>query len=158
MIPTLPGVFTVLTLKLWDRAASDSQLTIVPPFSLGEKGHQWILDPIHIFFDVATRLRAEKLILLDTFPLPNFGNADSSEITTACISKWSEKESDLPSAQKTQLTALIEACVSGVERYHLVGWSIERALLPELFTTKGAGVMITNISTKRICLARLNDS
>ena len=38
MIPTLQGVFVVLTLKLLDRAASDSKLVIIPPFSLGEKG------------------------------------------------------------------------------------------------------------------------
>ena len=106
---------------------------------------------------MATRLRAKKLIVLDTFPLPNFDNTDSSEITTDSISKWLEKEPDLPSAQKIQLTALTEACVRGVERCHLLDGSIEGALLAELLTPKGAGVMITNSSYKRIRPARLND-
>jgi len=106
---------------------------------------------------VATRLRAKKLIVLDTFPLPNFENADSSEITSDSISKWLEKEPDLPKAQKILLTALTEACVRGVERCHLLDGSIEGALLAELFTPKGAGVMITNSSYKRIRTARLND-
>ena len=95
--------------------------------------------------------------MLDTFPLPNFDNTDSSEITTDSISKWLEKESDLPSAQKIQLTALTEACVRGVERCHLLDGSVEGALLAELLTPKGAGVMITNSSYKRIRPARLND-
>ena len=83
---------------------------------------------------MATRLRAKKLIVLDTFPLPNFDNTDSFEITTDSISKWLEKEPDFPSAQKIQLTALTEACVWGVERCHLLDGSIEGALLAELLT------------------------
>ena len=74
---------------------------------------------------MATRLRVKKLIVLDTFPLPNFDNTDYSEITTDSISKWLEKEPDLPPAQKIQLTALTEACVRGVERCHLLGASIK---------------------------------
>ena len=66
------------------------------------------MDPIQVAFEVATRLRAKKLIVLDTFPLPNIDNTDSFEITSDNISKWLEKEPDLPSAQKIQLTALIE--------------------------------------------------
>jgi len=77
-------------------------LTIIPPFSFGEKGRKWILNPIQVAFEVTTRLRAKKLIVLDTFPLPNFENSDSSEITTGSISKWLENEPDLPSAQKIQ--------------------------------------------------------
>ena len=138
MIPILPEVFTVLTLKLKDRILSESELTIIPPFSLGEKGRIWILDPIQLAFEVATRLRAKKLIMLDTLPLTNFDNTDSSEITTDSISKWLEKEPDLPSAQKIQLTALTEACVRGVERCHLLDGSIGGALLAELITPKGA--------------------
>ena len=118
MIPTLPEVFAVLTLKLWDRAASESKPVIIQPFSLGEKGRLWILDPIQVAFEVATRMRAKKLIVLGTFPLPNFDNTDSSEITTDSISKWLEKEPDLPLAQKIQLTALIEVWIRGVERCH----------------------------------------
>ena len=139
------------------QSASDSQLTIIPPFSHGEKGHLWILDPIQVAFEVATRLRVKKLILLDTFPLPNFDNPDSSEITTDNIYKWLEKEPDLPSAQKIQLTTLTEACLRGVERCHLLDGSIDGSLLAELLTSKGAGVMITNSLYKRIRQARLND-
>jgi len=95
--------------------------------------------------------------VLDTFPLPNFDNTDYSEITTDSISKWFEKEPELPSAQKIQLNALTEACVRGVECCHLRDGSIEGVFLAELLTPKGAGVMITNSSYKRIRPARLND-
>ena len=97
-----------IDLETLRQAASDFKISIIPPFSLGEKGCLWILDPIQVAFEVVTRLRAKKLIVLDTFPLPNFDNTDSSEITTDSISKWLEKEPDLPLAQKIQLTALIE--------------------------------------------------
>ena len=106
---------------------------------------------------MATRLRAKKLIVLNTFPLPNFDNTDSSEITTDSISKWLEKGPELPSSQKIQLTALTEACVRGVERCHLLDGNIEGALLAELLTPKGVGVMITNSSYKRIRPAGLLD-
>ena len=81
------------------------------------------MDPIQIIFEVATRLRAKKLIVYDTFPLPNFENIYSSEITTDSIFKWLEKESDLSSAQKIELTALTEACIRGVESRHLLDGS-----------------------------------
>ena len=110
----LSGIVCGIDLETLKQAASDSKLAIIPPFSLGEKGRLWILDPIQVAFEVATRLRAKKLIVLDTFPLPNFDNTGSSEITTDRISKWLEKEVNLPSVQKIQLTALTEACLRGV--------------------------------------------
>ena len=146
-----------IDLETLRQAAADSKFAIIPPFSLGEKGRLWILDPIQVAFEVATRLRAKKLIMLDTLPLTNFDNTDSSEITTDSISQWLKKEPDLPLVQKIQLTAMTEACVRGVERCHLLDGSIEGVLLAELLTPKGAGVMITNSSYKRIRPARLND-
>ena len=74
MISTLPVMFAELTLKLLDRLLLTRKLAIIPPFSLGEKGRLWILDPIQVAFEVATRLRAKKLIVVDTLPLPNLDN------------------------------------------------------------------------------------
>ena len=85
MISTLPEVFAVLTLKILYRPMLTRKLAIISPFSFGEKGRLWILDPIQVTFEVATRLRAKKLIMLDTLPLTNFDNTDSSEITTDSI-------------------------------------------------------------------------
>lgn len=139
------------------QATDDSKLAIIPPFALGEKGRLWILDPNQVAFEVATRLRAKKLIVLDTLPLPDFGKTDSSEMTTDSIFQWLKQDPDLPSTQKLQLTTMTEACVRGVERCHLLDGRIEGVLLAELLTPKGAGVMITNSSYKRIRPARLND-
>ena len=144
-----------IDLETLRQAAADSELAIIPPFSLGEKGRLWIMDPIQVAFEVATRLSAKKLIMLDTLPLPNFDDTDSSEITTDSISQWLKKGPDLPLVQKIQLTFMTEACVRGVERCHLLDGSIEGVLLAELLTPKGAGVMITNSSYKRIRPARL---
>ena len=88
MTPTLPEVFAVLILKLWDSLLLHSKHVIITSFSLGEKGRLWILDPTQVAFEVETRLRAKKLIVIDTFPLPDFDNTDSSEITKDSISKW----------------------------------------------------------------------
>jgi amino-acid N-acetyltransferase len=139
------------------QATVDSELPIIPPFSLGEKGRLWILDPHQVAFEVATRLRAKKLIVLDTLPLPDFGKTYSSEMTTDIISQWLKQEPDLPLSQRLQLTTMTEACVRGVERCHLLDGRIEGALLAEVLTPKGAGVMITNSSYKRIRPARLKD-
>ena len=74
--------------------------------------------------------------MLDTFPLTNFDNTDSFEINTDKITKWLEKETDLPSTLKIQLAALTEACLRGVESCHLLYGSIEGTLLAELLTPK----------------------
>ena len=68
-----------------------------------------------------------------------------------------EKNPDLPSPQRLQLNTLTEACVRGIERCHLLDGRVEGALLAELLTPKGAGVMITNSSYKRTRPARFND-
>jgi amino-acid N-acetyltransferase len=146
-----------LELETLRQSITDSKLIILPPFSLGEKGRLWILDPNQIAFEVATRLRAKKLIVLDTAPLPHFGETDSLEMTTESLLQWLKKNPDLPFSQRLQLNSLTEACVSGVERCHLLDGRIEGALLAELLTPKGAGVMITNSSYKRIRPARLSD-
>jgi acetylglutamate kinase len=49
-----------LNWKTLRQAIADSKLVILPPFSLGEKGRLWILDPNQLAFEVATRLRAKK--------------------------------------------------------------------------------------------------
>ncbi len=139
------------------RAISDSKLVILPPFSLGEKERLWILDPNQVAFEVATRLRVKKLIVLDTHPLPQFGETDSLEMTTDNVLQWLKKNPDLPSPQRLQLNTLTEACVRGIERCHLLDGRVEGALLAELLTPKGAGVMITNSSYKRTRPARFND-
>ena len=139
------------------QAIADSKLVILPPFSLGEKGRLWILDPNQLAFEVATRLRAKKLIVLDTTALPHFAKNDSSEMTTDRVQQWLNKNPDLPQSQRLQLSSLTEACVRGVERCHLLDGRVEGALLAELLTPKGAGVMITNSSYKRTRPARLSD-
>ncbi|HHZ77810.1 MAG TPA: amino-acid N-acetyltransferase [Candidatus Lambdaproteobacteria bacterium] len=139
------------------QAISDSKLVILPPFSLGEKGRLWILDPNEIAFEVATRLRAKKLIVLDTSPLPHFGEADPLEMTTDSVLQWLKNNPDLPQPQRLQLNSLTEACISGVERCHLLDGRVEGALLAELLTPKGAGVMITNSTYKHTRPARLID-
>jgi acetylglutamate kinase len=72
---------------------SNSKLVILPPFALGEKGRLWILDPNQVAFEVATRLRAKKLILLDTLTLPQIDGSDSLEMTTENVQQWLKKKS-----------------------------------------------------------------
>ena len=69
-------------------------------------------------------------------------------MTTDNVLQWLKKNSDLPSSQRLQLNTLTEACVRGIERCHLLDGRVEGALLAELLTPKGAGVMITNSTYK----------
>ena len=146
-----------LDLETLRQEISNSKLVILPPFALGEKGQLWILDPNQVAFEVATRLRAKKFIVLDTLTLPQIDGSDSLEMTTESVQQWLKKNPDLPSSQRLQLNVLTEACVHGVERCHLLDGRVEGALLAELLTPKGAGVMITNSSYKRTRPAQLSD-
>jgi N-acetylglutamate synthase and related acetyltransferases len=89
--------------------------------------------------------------------LPQIDGSDSLEMTTESVQQWLKKNPDLPSSQRLQLNVLTEACVHGVERCHLLDGRVEGALLAELLTPKGAGVMITNSSYKRTRPAELSD-
>ena len=89
--------------------------------------------------------------------MPQIDGSDSLEMTTESVQQWLKKNPDLPSSQRLQLNVLTEACVHGVERCHLLDGRVEGALLAELLTPKGAGVMITNSSYKRTRPAQLSD-
>lgn len=156
-VPHFTGNVCGLDLETIRQAVSDSKLVILPPFALGEKGRLWILDPNQVAFEVATRLRAKKLIVLDTSSLPHFADADSLEMTTNGIQQWLKRNPDLPLSQRLQLNTLTEACIRGIERCHLLDGRLEEALLAELLTPKGVGVMITNSSYKCTRSARLSD-
>ena len=41
-----------IDLETLRQAAADSKFAIIPPFSLGEKGRLWILEPIQLAFEV----------------------------------------------------------------------------------------------------------
>jgi len=54
----------------------------------------WILDPNQVAFEVATRLRAKKFIVLDTLTLPQIDGSDSLEMTTESVQQWLKKNPD----------------------------------------------------------------
>ena len=78
-------------METFHQAISDSKLVILPPFSLGEKGRLWILEPNQVAFEVATRLRAKNLIVFDTHPLPQFDESDSLDEAVRLAKNKAEK-------------------------------------------------------------------
>ncbi len=138
-------------------ATNQHYLPIIPPFAPGPHRGLFILDASQIALEVAVYLRARKLIMLSTEN--SFLNLAirPEETTTEAIKQWLQTQSTIDSETEHQVRALVEACQRGVERCHLLDSTVDGALLGEILTPSGAGIMITNSPYERIRRGRLSD-
>jgi len=145
-----------INLKALENAFTNHYLPIIPPFAAGEKGSIWILEPNQIAKEIASRLRTRKLIILNSEHIQK-NLKYLRETTTENMKKWILQHSDLSIDTKLQAQALIDACERGVERCHWLESAKDGAILGEILTPTGTGLMITNSSYEQVRFARIND-
>ncbi|MBF0278516.1 MAG: amino-acid N-acetyltransferase [SAR324 cluster bacterium] len=156
--PHCTGKVHDINVKALQHAFSHNYLPIIAPFATGEKGRLWILEPNQIALEVAVRLRTRKLVILDCEEnLPIFEVDQLRETTTKKMAQWLEKSTSIKIESRMQINALIEACERGVERCHLLNSSVDGAVLGEVLTSAGTGIMVTNSAYERIRFAKLHD-
>lgn len=117
-------------------------------------GQLYNLESEELAAKVAVELKADKLILFGKDPYCTEKNGDRiSEMTLENYSDLSTLSPDLD----TRLQAAKLAVQKGVERTHLLGASVDGALLTELMTVSGSGTMIA--ANPAICIrqATAND-
>ena len=128
-------------------------IVLISPLGYSPSGEIFNLDSISLAADVATALKAEKLIYFSGEPgfRDREGNVVSelqtSNSTTMGMSPSEEYLFSLTSA----------ACHNGVNRCHIVSYARDGALLEELFTRDGSGTQITRVSYEQIRKATPED-
>lgn len=144
--------------KSLQEAFAHHYLPIIAPFAIAENGRLLILEANQIALEVAARLRARKLIILehrDNFPFEEIYTL--RETKPEAMRQWLRQATFLTCEPRLQLQALIEACERGVERCHWLDSTIDGAILGEILTSTGTGIMLTNSAYEHIRFAKLPD-
>ena len=155
--PQLPqGRVSGIMLDSLHEALKSRKLVIIPSFGIGEKGRLWLLDPWETAIEVASAAHAKKLVHLGTQTCDFFNSLPSSQMTTSEMRHWLE-EQKLPQPVGRIWQGLLNACERGVERCHDLDYEENGALLLEMLTPGGIGLMVTNSDYRLIRPARIND-
>ena len=142
------------------------EMALLSPLGYSRTGEVFSLTPENVAIDVATSLKADKLIfLMDTPGIDRKSNGDLngalSELTLAearaLLSKLESNSVKLSKDIQKYLPCAVQACVGGVDRIHLISRRIDGAMLQELFTHKGVGCMISRGPLQTFRSAEIDD-
>ncbi len=126
------------------------QVVLVPPVGYSRTGEAFNLSAAETACRVALALEADKLIFLgaelrrDAAALPGLENGGRQLSLAEARRLLESGGSSLSPDLLRRLGLGVEACTGGVGRVHLVGADREDALLRELFTRDGSGLLLTS--------------
>lgn len=133
-------------------------VVLIPPIGYSPSGEIFNLSAEQVATSVAVALKAEKLILLteQAYFYPE-SNAPILQMTIAEANDFLTRHTELDDAVSQPLKAAINACQAGIERVHLLDRHLDGALLLELFTRDGNGMLISAMPFETLRAATLND-
>ena len=127
------------------QALSGGSIVLVPPLGFSPTGDAFNLTLEDVAASLAVALDADKLIyLVSDQGVPRIQDADDNpviEISEDQAERLLAKDALHEEAAFT-LSHALRACRGGVERAHMVPFTRDGALLIELFTHDGVGVML----------------
>ncbi|MAI41238.1 MAG: amino-acid N-acetyltransferase [Candidatus Azotimanducaceae bacterium] len=131
---------------------ANKAIVLLSPFGHSPSGETFIFDAHELAKDVASTLRAEKLIYFSA----DDGIRDSDK---NLINELTESQLSLVSdpTQKKLADLTLSACLQGVCRGHIINYKRDGALLEELFTRDGSGTQIIKESYEKLRIATSND-
>ncbi len=134
-----------------------NNILLLSPIGYSSTGETFNLSFDELMVAVATKLSVDKLIIYDNLrELINAEEITSREMSVAeCDVKLAELGVDQVKSKSLSLAS--QACRGGVSRVHLIDYTQNGALIAELFTQKGSGLLITNEPYERIMSAKIDD-
>ncbi|MYH69364.1 MAG: amino-acid N-acetyltransferase [Gammaproteobacteria bacterium] len=124
---------------------NDGEIIVLPPLGYSVTGEAYNLSAVALAADTAIALQADKLICL----------VEQDELS-ALTDGWQAGQLDQEEARELlarldeqsggyqYLKHALEACINGVERVHLLNREEDGAILNELFTRDGSGLMVSS--------------
>jgi amino-acid N-acetyltransferase len=133
------------------RAIDIGALVLLSPFGFSPTGEAFNLTMEDVATAAAVALQADKLLFLTEIPgiHEDLGNPESPIDTEMALADARRMLSQLPPPSQPAdlayyLQYCVRACASGVERTHILPFSVDGALLLEVFTHDGIGTMIVD--------------
>lgn len=139
------------------RLLDDGDIVLISPLGYSPTGEVFNLSCEDVATQIAITLHADKLIILGA----EAGITDSDgklkkAISMPDIKHWQDQITE-NSAQSNALQAAYHACLSGVERSHLISFAEDGSLLTELFTRDGCGTLILKDGNEVLRQATIDD-
>lgn len=130
-------------------------VALMPPLGYSPTGEAFNLSAADVARSAAVALGADKLIFL----IENAGASlpDASNLLARDVDALLAAATDLPDELVACLRAGADACRNGIRRVHLVARRQDGALLRELFTRDGSGILISSEPYETLRPARIDD-
>ena len=133
------------------RAIDSETLVLLSPFGFSPTGEAFNLAMEEVATATAVALQADKLLFLTEMPgiredLNDPESAIDTELSVAEAERLmaSLPRPTLPTDTAFYLQHCVRACRGGVERSHILPFSVDGALLMEVFTHDGIGTMVVD--------------
>lgn len=145
-----------------DAAAINQQLdngnvVLLSPLGFSPTGEIFNLSATNVATRVAISVNADKLIYLTEENELKRRKSSINHLTPAELGAFLKRRTKLSAKTQHYLSSAALACRSGVKRVHIVSRAIDGALLRELFTRDGAGILVTAEAYETIRVATIDD-
>ena len=142
-------------------------MVLLSPFGFSPTGEAFNLTMEEVATSVATELQADKLIFLTETPgiriKPHEPEGEDNPIDTELpLAAAKQLLASLPSPTQPTDTAFylqhcVKACEEGVERSHILSFSVDGALLLEIYVHDGIGTMVIDEKLEELREATADD-
>lgn len=128
------------------RVIGDGRIALISPVGYSPTGELFNLRAEDVATEIARAMRADKLIFVAESDPKHWSLArdtgDAGQLSVADGERLHAQGQHIAAQDRDYLRAALSAAHGGVERVHLIGADAEGALLRELFTRDGVGLMI----------------
>ena len=138
------GKITNINSKVLELISKDEYIPVVAPIGVGKDGHSYNINADTVAGEIASALKAEKLILLTDVEGVKMSKDDTNTIyalTAAEVHDLIERKI-INGGMIPKVLGCLDALNNGVNRTHIIDGRIPHCLLLEIFTYKGIGTMI----------------
>jgi amino-acid N-acetyltransferase len=119
-------------------------LVLVSPLGYSPAGETFNINSVEVAVEVATALSADKLVYITE--TDGLADDDGNLITELQVNAIDAADLD----PLSPLAQAKRACLKGVNRCHLVSYTVDGALIEELFTRDGSGTQIGRVSYEQV--------
>ncbi|APZ43975.1 amino-acid N-acetyltransferase [Acidihalobacter ferrooxydans] len=135
------------------------QIVLLSPLGYSPTGEVFNLFATEIATATASALRADKLIFLEEMPtLRDASRAPLRQIGLPEARALLQNRRTLDEDIRAHLQGAVDACANGVRRVHLLERHIDGALLHELYTRDGIGMLISADGYESLRPATIDDA
>lgn len=138
------GEVESINTDILDMLADSNMIPVIAPIGVDQSGQSLNINADIVAGEVASVLKAEKLMLLTNVSglLDKAGN-----ILTGLTTKQVDEliaDGTIYGGMLPKINCALQAVKAGVARAHIVDGRVENAVLLEIFTDEGVGTLITN--------------